>query len=80
VRNRATGNKIEVLYAWVFTDHAGNESLCCAQRGDGWVSLIGASLPHMETLRAEAQRIGELTGLPVSLCRFSRSGTLERLG
>lgn len=60
---------IEELYAFISSDETG-EGVCGFHTGDGWLAMVAANPARVESLRPMAQKIANLTGAEIKLCKF----------
>jgi hypothetical protein len=65
--------RIDRMFAFVATDGAGDEGVCAfMDPATGvWMPLVGADIKRVESLRAEAQVIADLTGRRIEILEFS---------
>jgi hypothetical protein len=73
--------KIDRMFAFVAIDFAGDEGLCAfLDRSSGsWMPMVGADMRRVESLRAEAQAIANLSGKTIEVLEFSVRKTITTI-
>ena len=79
IGNPNTLLRIDELYAFVSKDDAGNEGVCGAVIGGVFTALVGADRARIDSLRNTAKQIAEVSGMKITLCRFSTRTELEEI-
>ncbi len=72
--------KIDRMFAFVSTDSSPDDEWVCAFLDPGtgvWLPMVGADMLRVESLRARAQEIADLTGQPIEVLEFSARKTIE---
>jgi hypothetical protein len=75
------GLPIVKLYAWVATEPDGGEGIVAGELPGvpGFTPLIGADRARIESYRAIAERVKQLSGCPVRLKMFASGTVLDEL-
>lgn len=71
--------KIEVLYAYLSVDEAGDEGLCgyVPKGGGPWTPMIGADWKRVQSLKGIARELARESGRAIRLAIFGTREDLE---